>query len=496
MTRPTLLDRAIAWVAPQTGADRLRARAAFEGLAQRGYDAADPVRTRRPRGNPSADAAIARAGPLVRANMREAARNNPHMASAVSVLVTNIVGSGIMPRANTGDDREDRKVNDLWNRFSDQCDPEGLTDAYGQQSLSVRGMIEGGDGLLRRRPRRPTDRLSVPLQVEFLEAEMLDPTKSGSLDDGGWITQGVEFDAIGRRRGYWLHPAPPGEQTGWLGAGRASSFVSADSVAHLFERQRRQARGMPWLAPVLRSAQDLDDYENAEVTRKKTEACVVGFVIAADEEADEAIAPVVKNADGEIIEKFEPGLIAIVRGSKEVKFHQPSASPDFPAYKRAALHTIAAGARVPYELLTGDMSQVNYSSYRGRMIAYRAFVEAVQWQIVIPGACLPMWRWFCAAAHLAGLIRSPDVPVIWTPPKFEPLDPLKEASADLIALRSGTISLAEVCARSGRTVDEVLAEVARVNGLIDKYKLVLDSDPRQTAKNGAVQDALAAALKD
>ena len=57
-------------------------------------------------------------------------------------------------------------------------------------------------------------------------------------------------------------------------------------------------------------------------------------------------------------------------------------------------HIIAAGYRVPYELLTGDLSQVNYSSLRGGLVEFRRMVDALQWQLVIPGFCESVWRWF------------------------------------------------------------------------------------------------------
>lgn len=55
-------------------------------------------------------------------------------------------------------------------------------------------------------------------------------------------------------------------------------------------KQRTQARGVPWGAPVIRSLRDLDDYEVAELVRKKTEACVTAIVLG-DDEAQQGIAP-------------------------------------------------------------------------------------------------------------------------------------------------------------------------------------------------------------
>jgi capsid protein len=37
-------------------------------------------------------------------------------------------------------------------------------------------------------------------------------------------------------------------------------------------------------------------------------------------------------------------------------------------------------------------------------------------------------------------IASPTVPVEWSPPKFEAVDPQKDAMANLLSIRSGTMN--------------------------------------------------------
>jgi uncharacterized DUF497 family protein len=128
----------------------------------------------------------------------------------------------------------------------------------------------------------------------------------------------------------------------------------------------------------------------------------------------------------------------------------------------------------------------------------RRLVDAIQWQIVIPLLCQPIWAWFCEAAWVAGqLPRTADkymqpggaIPVEWSPPKFDAVDPLKDAMADLLALRSGTMSLAQAIARQGHNPDAVLAEIAAMNAKLDELGLVLDSDPRRVTKTGVMQAA-------
>ena len=220
-----------------------------------GYDGA--ARGRRTEGwrapGSSADTEIGVAGALLRDRMRDLVRNNPHAAKAVAVLVNNIIGAGIMPRAASGDDTLDRKVDALFERWTAECDADGQLDFYGMQTLICREMVEAGEVLVRRRLRRSSDGLPVPLQLQVLEADFLDATKSGALG-AGRLVQGIEFDPVGKRRAYWLHAEHPGDAYGALQNGLQSRPVPATEIAHVYEKQRTQARGVPWGAPVIRSA--------------------------------------------------------------------------------------------------------------------------------------------------------------------------------------------------------------------------------------------------
>ena len=167
-----------------------------------------------------------------------------------------------MPRAASGDDALDRRVDALFARWAAGADADGQLDFYGLQTLICREMVEAGEVLLRRRLRRASDRLPVPLQLQVLEADLLDATRTGALG-AGRLVQGIEFDAIGRRRAYWLHPEHPGDAHGALRGGLQSRPVPAREIAHVYEKQRTQARGVPWGAPVIRALRDLDDCEVA-----------------------------------------------------------------------------------------------------------------------------------------------------------------------------------------------------------------------------------------
>lgn len=479
----SLFDRVLGAVAPRTAARRLYSKVQLE-QARAYAGAAGGRHTEGWRANASsADTEIAAAGSKLRDRSRDLTRNNPHAAKALSSWVSNLVGDGIMPRI------KDAKLKALFEAWSTQCDADGQLNWYGLQTLAAREMIEAGEVLVRRRARFASDGLAVPLQVQILEADFLDGTKTGEVTQGRGVTiNGVEFDAIGRRTRYWMFQAHPGNTALTLKSRVTSVPVPASEIVHLYEKQRTQTRGVPWCSPILRQTRDLDDYEFAEMLRKKMESCVVGVVTGFDE-LEQGMAPSVVDAKGKVIEKFQPGMIAYARGGKQITFNTPGGSGGYSDYKKLSLKTIAAGYRLPYELLSGDLSEVNYSSIRAGLVEYRRLVSAMQWQLFIPVYCQQLWDWFCEAAFLAGSIDQPKVAVDWSAPKFFWVDPYKDILADILAMRAGIRSYPDVIAETGRDPDQVLAEIVAWNKKFDDGDVILDSDPRHTAKTGVVQNA-------
>lgn len=435
----------------------------------------------------AADAEIAAAGAVLRARSRELTRNNPLAAQAVQVLVNNMVGYGIRPRAKSGDAALDERVNKLWARWASRCDAHGHTNFDGILGLAVREMIEGGEVLaLRRRPRR-ADATDVPLRIELFEGDHLDDARIDDRHGDGRIAQGIEYDAAGRRRAYWMFPDHPGDTTPGRWKRHVSQRVPAEDVAHLFERQRVQNRGVPWGTPAMKALRELGDWQDAELTRKKIEASVVGFVFGELDDTQRSIAPVVKGADGQPVEQFEAGMIAYVDGGKDIKFNAPSAHPGIREWNLVQMHIISAGYRVPYALMTGDMSQANFSSTRAGLNEFRRMIEAVQWLIIIPMLCQRIWDWFIDAASTAGMIEAETVPVEWAPPRFESVNPWQDAQTDLLEVRAGFTSLHQMIAKRGYDLREVLEEQRDALAMGDDLGLVMDSDPRKTSRAGLTQ---------
>jgi len=423
----------------------------------------------------SANAEVGAAASLLRQRSRDLLRNNAYAAAAVRALSSNIVGDGIRAKSNTGDPALDAEVDQLW-RSWERCACGALPIGfYGVQALAVRSFLESGEVLLRRRRRRREDRLPVPVQIQILEADQLDGSKSTQLGDAGArIVQGIEFSPTERRVAFHILKSHPGETIVSLRAGRETVRVVADDIAHLYEPQRPgQVRGVPWLTPAIRRFRDLDSYEDAELMRKRVEACVAGIIFS-DDENEEGIAPAVTDTNGDPVETLEPGLLAICRGGKSVTFNTPHGVGGYDAYKRAELQSIAAAVGLSYELLSGDLSKVNFSSIRAGLIEFRRSVDALRANLVVPMLCAPVWKWFLEAAIADGKLPQPidgdlaaAYPVKWTAPRWQEVDREKDTKADAGEL-AATGGLRALLAGKGIDFEEWLAEEVATRAALEE----------------------------
>lgn len=468
-------DRAVSFVSPETAFRRLQYRAAL-ALATRAYDAGKT--TRRTDGWRSAGtSANAEAVPslaTVRNRARELVRNNPHALRAINILAAKSIGTGIRARW-------DRGAQAAWNEFVETCDYEGDQDLYGLQALAARASFESGEVIVRR-VRQTSGR--VPLKLQVLEADYLDGLKFGQQSNGNYVIGGVEIDRAGRKQAYWLYPEHPGEISYQVSL--KSQRVEASEVILFGEKLRPgQLRFMPRMAATMMRLRDFDDYRDALIVKKKIEACFAAFVIGGNPSLPlgEATTATITASDGTTStqrqEQLSPGMIEYVPGGQDVKFASPTTGSD-EGFSVQELHAIAAGSGVTYAQLTGDLSQVNYSSIRAGMADFRDVVEAWRWMSFIPMAMRRISGWFLDAAWSAGSIRTMNYRPVWTPPAWPYVNPLDDIKASKESMRAGVVSLSETIRERGYDPDEVFAEIEKERKELAAKGIVVDSDAKVT----------------
>jgi lambda family phage portal protein len=481
-----ILEQAIRALAPGWGMRRAKAR-----VATANYDAATLGRRASSLRAARSDADTAGQG---RQRMawygRDLIRNTPFGARAQSVISASVVGDGIIPKVQISHPRLSpdlaKKVRDRGLQRIEEyldttrIDRHGRMNLYGLQWQAMKSVVSDGEVLVLIH----SDTLlgnGFHLQLEVLESDHIDSGKFGAVDGGGEIREGIEYAADGQRVAYWLYPEHPGaDGLARLGTG-VSRRVPASRVYHIYRADRPgQNRGVSWFAPVALRLQDLSDHEDAQLLRQKIAACFAAFRIGGN-----------SNAENIDLSEIGAGMIYDLGEAEEVKFAVPPGVEGYDEFTRSVLRSVAVGLGVSYEALTGDLSQVNFSSARMGRLEMDQNVSAWQNLMLMPQFLIPFGRAFVDAWQgldgeemlQAGLPADiwAHVSLTWVPPRKIIVDPAREFAALREAVRAGFASRQQVVRQLGIDPERLMEEIAQDRDEADALGLVFDSDPRADA---------------
>lgn len=404
--------------------------------------------------------------PALRNRARDAVRNDPIATRAIETMVANLIGTGITPKFLHDNPDTRRIAQAYWQAWEDEADADSRTDIYGLQALAVRAWLESGECFVRLRPRRPEDGLSVPLQLQVLEADFV-PLIDATAPNGNAIRAGIEFNAIGQRVNYWMHKQHPGDNTGGGVSLTDLTPVPAESVLHLYEALRPgQLRGVPRLSNALQRLKQLSDYDEASLERQKT-AAGISMVIKRPAPLDPGVDPVTgerfDSSSAVDASPIRPGMAYTLLPGEEIDTPDlPDQGSTYDVFVRRQLQAIAAGLSIPYEILAGDYQGVNDRVMRVALNEFRRRLEQIQWSVIIPQFCRPLFLAWRRMAVLSGALPSAALTakVRWTPQAWAYIHPVQDVDAQLNAINGGLKSRSAVLLAQGEDPEQVDVERA------------------------------------
>lgn len=422
---------------------------------------------------------------------RKAALDNPHAVIGIGAFVGEVVGSGIRPHSRHPKPEVRRKLERefaLWTaqssasrRIGPDGKPDSLQNFFTQQMLVCRNLIEAGEAFARLRPRLASDLspagLRVPLQVDLIEPEQLAFWRqSGDMaSPTNIIRASIEFDQIHQRVGYHFYREHPGDSTLWPNTFEVVR-VPADQILHCMEFVRgNQIRGITALAPILVQLDDLEGYEDGERFRQRLGSYLFAWKKTAT--PDDAQLNAVASAGNETAPQgtgfveSQPGAITVIdtNANEEMGFYaHPGVPGTYEPYLRIQRQTIAAVIRVTYGMLTGDHSSTTFMNARVDLLKLRRIWRQFQKSVLEHQFCRPVWRAWCDAAALAGLIdasdyrRNPELylDVEWLPEPWEWVDPAKDVEVVLKKINARLSSRRKEVAKLGDDVERLDQENA------------------------------------
>ncbi|QLH37849.1 MAG: phage portal protein [Defluviicoccus sp.] len=410
---------------------------------------------------------IAASGADITARARWLIRNNGYAANAIDSWAGNVVGAGIKPSSLIADAALKAVVQKLWLEWTDEADADGFTDFYGLQRRAAQVFI-AGEVFFRFRPRRAQDGLVVPLQLQMLPAEMLPLNRNEVLPGGTVIRQGIEFDRIGRRVAYHFLRRHPGDMTDPGLAGETVRIPAAEIVHVIDPVDAGQLRGVSKFASAIVKLFLLDQYDDAELDRKKV-AAMHALFITTPAPAEPFDVTESTNENGERTMDLQPGQIVMLEPGEQVQTSDPADSGQtYEPFQYRTLLQVSAALGIPYAYLSNDMIKANYSNARLALLEFRRRTEAYQHAVMVWQLCRQVWARWMDSAVLAGALAIPgyeanrrgDQSCAWLPPKWDWVDPLKDAKAEIEQIAAGLKSRTQALAERGYDAEQVDAEIA------------------------------------
>lgn len=497
------IDRLVEWWDPIAALRRKSARAALAA-----YESADPSRYRKSRrADRSINDLVQSASAATRAHVRYLERNHDLARGIMRTLVNNTVGpSGIgiepQPRRVDGTIATEyaAALREAWRDWQRVPEVTARLSWARTQRMLARTWFRDGEAFAQEvigRLATLDHGTRVPYSLELFEPDMV-PVDFD--DDSQGIRQGIERDAWGRPKAFWVHKTHPHERLSLINA-RDLKRVPAERIMQIATLDRiGQLRGMSEFSSIVARLDDLKDYEESERIAAKIAARLTAYVRKGTPDMfDPSRDAAQRDADGNALPRdlrLEAGTIVDGLGVGEeiglIDSKRPN--PNLVLWRQGQLRAVAAGVGVSYSSSAKDYNGT-YSAQRQELVEqwvhYATLTDEFAGMFV-----RPVWETFVRVADLSGVVRIPsDVrpeaadDALCVGQAMPWINPMHEATAWEALVRSGFASEVEVMRRRGVNPRDVLEQLAEFRREAKEKGLVLASDAANDTGRGQPVDS-------
>jgi len=399
----------------------------------------------------------------LRARAREAARNNGHIRNFLNLMRTNVIGSqgiALQSRARMTDKKTlnvdlNKRVEEAWFEWGhrEHCTLSGKLDWLGVQNLALTQLLRDGEFIV-----QTIEGVGdFGLALKVWDANWLDETYNEVLPNGNRVIMSVEIDAHDRAVAYWL-TTPSSEINYTARRARTRTRIPADQIIHgfLVTDDESQVRGVTWFAATLLNLKHFQGYVEGVVTQARVGANTFGVLENTVPDGEEYTGE--EDEDGNPqhphIESSPLSITALLPGWKLNQFDPKQPTQNHPEFSRSMQTNIGTDLSMPYFLLAGDWTAVNFSSSRGGLNEFRDLCKGLQ-EFISKVLCRPVAHKFMLNAVLNGKLKvtARDIPELlnptWRPRGWGYIDPAKDVATDEKKLRNRLATPSEILAERG-----------------------------------------------
>lgn len=419
----------------------------------------------------------------VRSTIRNRARyerdNSPYCNGMVDTFANDVIGRGPMLQVAMDHSPSAKRLEREFRRWASEVNlPEKL-----RCMLKARVVDGEAFAIFTTNPELTHN---VKLDVALVECDRV-TTPDLLMSEPGKV-DGIEFDQHGNPTSYHILKNHPGE-----GFSQDYDTLDARYVIHLFKMDRAgQCRGVSQLQPSLGLFAILRRFTRAVLLAAEWVASICGFIQTDAPAGDQTndIDPL------DQVDVERNTMLALPAGWKasQIKAEQPTTA--YPDFQRRIVSEAARPLHMPYNIAAADSAAYNYASgrldhktYFNAIAVERSDVERKVLERIFA-------VWHAEASRMSEFLPQParvtEIEHEWMwQTGDEHVDPVKDRTADEIALRNKTTTRAAICAKSGQDWEAVLEQLAKEQRKVEELGLVTvaaPSDEHDPATDDEVDD--------
>lgn len=409
--------------------------------------------------------------------VRDMDRNDVIVGQMVDRAVTNTLQDGITPDPNTGDKGLNKALLENWEEW---CESPDAVDIQGEQTFHdleyqvLRSTLVDGDICCL--PRKEGC-------LQLFEAHRLRRPMSTLLN----VVGGILLDDNRKRLEYWFtkDDIPPYQALNLVRDMNKVPARDADGFRQVFHvrnpKRCTQTRGLSALIPCVDTAGMFEDIAFAKLVQAQVTSCFAIFrerelkfdLNDASLNTGELSTMTLPDGSTRVIRGIAPGMEFTGKPGEKLQGFSPAVpNAEFFEHAKLMLTLIGINLGLPLVLLLLDASETNFSGFRGAVDQARlGFRRNQRW--LIERFHRPVWKWRVRmemandpAMRLAA--QKSGVNIFrhnWNRPSWPYIEPLKDASTDLMRVRNALISPRRLQAERGRKWKDVCREVVEDNAL-------------------------------
>lgn len=434
--------------------------------------------------------------PIWRNESRVLSRTNPTARSYLGLLEANVIGKEgftlqLEIKNNDGTINTDlsNQIETEWKAWSKAVTPDGKMNLAQFSRLALRTEAVDGEAIIYLINSPKADKVNpYNFSIKLLNSAWLDHTYSQADTGNGYISLGIEKDTYDRPIKYYFTTDTKNKiKIDGLDL-EFRKGIDAKSIIHKFTIEEvGQSRGTPWFNPIAQDLKNFKGYVSAVVVNERVAASKMGFFTKKEDSLD-------SDAEDTSIEtiKVSPGSLTELPTNYDFKDWNPtSGNANFSEVTSTLLRQVAASLNVSYNVLAGDLTNVNYSSIRAGMLS-----ERDSWRILqadhVQSVLVPIFKEWLIQADLSGKISIPQGVTIqkivesarWIGRGWDWVDPLKDIQAILLGVNGGLITRTKALAEKGENYEDVLKQISEEQELAKQLGVVLTTQPTQKPTTG------------